>query len=125
MEGKLSFILLAALLCVTAGELTSASSPAGFIRASCQSTQYPALCVQCLAAYAPTVRRSNRQLALAALAVSADRARSASTFVSQMSDRPSSAGGGGAAVRDCIETPDSVDRLRRSIQEMDSGSRGT
>ncbi|RRT62025.1 hypothetical protein B296_00023232 [Ensete ventricosum] len=84
-------------------------------------TQYPALCEQCLVSYAQAVHRSKHELARAALAVSADRARSASALVRRMS-----AGGGkslrsreAGAVRDCIETmQNSEDRLRRSVGEM-------
>ncbi|XP_010934409.1 pectinesterase inhibitor 9 [Elaeis guineensis] len=118
---KLSLLLL--LLCISAGELTSAAtSSTDFIRSSCGSTTYPALCVKCLSAYAPSVRRSPRELARAALTVSADRARSASAYIARLS-----AGGGSkainareaGAVRDCLDNmADSVDQLRQSAQEM-------
>ncbi|URD95137.1 21 kDa protein [Musa troglodytarum] len=119
-RSTLAFVLLAAAICVPASCLTYAtSSPAGFVRDSCRGTRYPALCEQSLVAYAPAVHRSKRELARAALAVSADRARSASSFVSRMSSggqkkvRSREAG----AVRDCIETMhDSVDRLRQSVE---------
>ncbi|XP_008783567.1 pectinesterase inhibitor 9-like [Phoenix dactylifera] len=112
------------VLCFSAGTLTSAhstsSAPADFIRASCGATRYPALCVECLESYAPAVRRSPRQLALAALSVTADRARSASTFVSRLTagTKPAKSREAGA-VQDCLETMrDGVDRLRQSVQEM-------
>ncbi|XP_008779098.1 pectinesterase inhibitor 9-like [Phoenix dactylifera] len=114
--------LLLLLLCISAGEVTSAaSSSTDFIRSSCRTTTYPALCIKCLSAYAPSVRRSPRELARAALTVSADRARSASAYVARLS-----AGGSKAikareagAVRDCLENmADSVDRLRQSAQEL-------
>ncbi|CAL9075840.1 pectinesterase inhibitor 9 [Musa acuminata AAA Group] len=121
-RSTLAFVLLAAAICVPASCLTSAtSSPAEFVRDSCRGTRYPALCEQSLVAYAPAVHRSKRELARAALAVSADRARSASAFVSRMSSggqkkvRSREAG----AVRDCIETMhDSVDQLQQSMEEM-------
>nr|XP_010934057.1 pectinesterase inhibitor 9 [Elaeis guineensis] len=112
------------VLCFSAGALTSAdstsSAPDDFIHASCGATRYPAICVECLKSYAPTVHRSPRQLALAALAVTADRARSASTFVSGLTPgtKPARSREAGA-VQDCVETmQDSVDRLRQSVREM-------
>ncbi|KAJ6791267.1 ripening-related protein precursor [Iris pallida] len=117
----------------SAGEHHSAAPPAGdFIRASCRSTRYPSLCEECLAAYAEAVRHSPRSLAHAALSVSADRARAASSFVGRLSAPPGgrsahSGRRGGGAVRDCLDTlADSVDRLRRSDREMRRmGRRGT
>ncbi|XP_008780782.3 pectinesterase inhibitor 9-like [Phoenix dactylifera] len=123
-EATASRLFLLLLLCISAGELTSgATSSTDFVRSSCGSTSYPALCVKCLSAYAPSVRRSPRELARAALTVSADRARSVSAYVARLS-----AGGGGSkaikareagAVRDCLDNlADSVDRLRDSFQEL-------
>ncbi|KAG1359076.1 pectinesterase inhibitor 9 [Cocos nucifera] len=119
---KLLPLLLLLLLCISGGKVASAaSSSTDFIRSSCGTTKYPALCNKRLSAYAPSVRRSPRELARAALTVSADRARSASTYVARFS-----AGGNKAikareagAIRDCLENmADSVDRLRQSAQEL-------
>ncbi|CAL9044552.1 unnamed protein product [Musa banksii] len=116
----LAFVLLIIAIC--SGVVAAAArSPAEFVRESCMVTQYPALCEQCLVAYAQAVHLSKHELARAALSVSADRAGSASAFVRRMS-----AGGGkslrsreAGAVRDCIGTmQDSEDRLRRSVREM-------
>ncbi|XP_008784634.1 21 kDa protein [Phoenix dactylifera] len=110
------------VLCFSAETLASAhsSAPVDFIRASCGATLYPALCVECLKSYASVVRRSPRQLARTALAVTADRAQSASTFVSRLTPGSKSARSREAgAVQDCLETmSDSVDGLRRSVREM-------
>ncbi|KAJ0968701.1 hypothetical protein J5N97_021578 [Dioscorea zingiberensis] len=116
-------LVLALLICVSAGKHTPAEHPTtDFIKASCRSTTYPELCVECLSAYAPALRRNPRQLAHAALSVSVDRARSASSFVARLS----AAHGAGptrsreaGAIRDCFQTmSDSVDQLRKSIREM-------
>ncbi|URD81976.1 21 kDa protein [Musa troglodytarum] len=88
-------VLLGAALCAFAGALAPEARgvPSDYIRSSCRATQYPHLCERCLSAYAPPVRRSPRGVAAAALA--------------------------SGAVQDCMETMrDSVDRLRRSVQEM-------
>ncbi|EHA8591980.1 pectinesterase inhibitor 9 [Cocos nucifera] len=117
-----SLVLFFLVLCFSPGTLTSShsSAPVEFIRASCGATRYPALCVECLKAYAPTVRRSPRKLARTALTVTADRAQSASTFVSRFNAGSNSARSKETgAVQDCIETMrDSVDGLRRSVREM-------
>ncbi|MQM22911.1 hypothetical protein Taro_055970 [Colocasia esculenta] len=120
--------LLATLLSVSASPSPSASRShpdVSFIRSNCRCTQYPALCERSLSGFAGTIRHSRRQLAHAALAVSLDRARSASTFVGRLA---ASMGGSAkrgfrsreaGAVRDCIENvADSVDRLRRSAAEL-------
>ncbi|KAM0946660.1 putative pectinesterase [Dioscorea sansibarensis] len=119
----ITLVLAALLVCISAGRHTPAEHPAtDFIKSSCRSTTYPELCVECLSAYAPALHRNPRQLAHAALSVSVDRARSASTFVARVS---ASHGAGptrsreSGAIRDCFETmSDSVDQLRKSIKEM-------
>lgn len=104
---------------------TAPEAPTEFIRSSCKVTRYPHLCEQCLMAFTPPIqRRSPRQLAHAALKVSADRSFAASAFVRRMSagSKPSTArkSRGGGAVRDCVETiGDSADRLRQSVEEME------
>ncbi|KAI0499887.1 hypothetical protein KFK09_018095 [Dendrobium nobile] len=104
---------------------TAAAAPIEFIRSSCKVTRYPDLCEKCLINYTPAIqRRSPRQLAHAALKVSADRAFAASAFVHRMSANPKSSTArrtrDGGAVGDCVETiDDSVDRLQRSVKEME------
>ncbi|WOK92893.1 21 kDa protein-like [Canna indica] len=115
-----TFILVVAL-CVSAGEVTSTGSPTDFVRSSCGATRYPDLCFRCLASYAPAVRHSERQLARAALSVSVDRARSASTYVARvMAGAKSGNAKDAGAVKDCLENiADSVDQLRKSAEELD------
>ncbi|CAA6666820.1 unnamed protein product [Spirodela intermedia] len=119
-------VLLAAVFltlfstCAGAGAGAALHPDVDFIRTSCRSTRYPALCEHSLTGFAGAVRRNPRQLAQTALAVTIYRARSASTFVGHLMDgarkiRSREAG----AVRDCIENvSDSVDRLRRSVAEF-------
>ncbi|KAJ3682647.1 hypothetical protein LUZ60_015220 [Juncus effusus] len=94
--------------------------PSEFIRSSCKATRYPALCVQSLSTYGPSVRRSPRQLAQAALTVSLTQARSTAAFIDRLSPKPDQARSRqSGAIKDCLETMrDGVDRLRRSINEM-------
>jgi pectinesterase inhibitor-like protein len=91
-----------------------------FIRSSCKATRYPAVCVQSLINYAPSVRHSPRQLAHAALNVSLARAKSTSAFINQLSPKPDKARSRRAgAIKDCLETmQDGVDQLRQSVKEM-------
>ncbi|KAL0913145.1 hypothetical protein M5K25_016579 [Dendrobium thyrsiflorum] len=105
---------------------TAAATPIEFIRSSCKVTRYPDLCEKCLFNYTPAIqRRSPRQLAHAALKVSTDRAFAASSFVHRLSADPKSSSSArrtrdGGAVSDCVETiDDSVDRLQRSVKEME------
>ncbi|WVZ78555.1 hypothetical protein U9M48_026247 [Paspalum notatum var. saurae] len=128
--------LLLLLLAATATVLTTAAAPSGggaaaasdFIRRSCRATQFPSVCVQSLASYggSPSPPRSPRELARAALSVSADRARAASAYVGRLCAGKGSGvaakGAGKAAagpVRDCMENlADSVGHLRDAAQEM-------
>jgi len=127
-------LLAAAALLALAGASPANSEAAAsdFIRKSCRDTQYPSLCVQSLASYGGSPPpRSPRELARAALSVSADGARAASAYVGRL------CGGGGAAkkggrkgtaagaVRDCLENlADSVGHLRDAAQEMGGAGMG-
>ncbi|KAJ1260997.1 hypothetical protein BS78_10G274600 [Paspalum vaginatum] len=125
-------LLLLLLLAATAMVLTTAAAPSGgsaaaaadFIRRSCRATQFPSVCVQSLASYggSPSPPRSPRELARAALSVSADRARAASAYVGRLCGGKGKGAGAGAAkgpVRDCMENlADSVGHLRDAAQEM-------
>ena len=127
-------LLAAAALLALAGASPANSEAAAsdFIRKSCRDTQYPSVCVQSLASYGGSPPpRSPRELARAALSVSADRARAASAYVGRL------CGGGGAAarkgarkgtagaVRDCLENlADSVGHLRDAAQEMGGAGMG-
>uniref|UniRef100_A0A0D9WU20 Pectinesterase inhibitor domain-containing protein n=1 Tax=Leersia perrieri TaxID=77586 RepID=A0A0D9WU20_9ORYZ len=106
-------LLLAFAFAVAAASASPAASD--FIRKSCRATQYPALCVQSLASYGSPAPHSPRDLARAALSVSVDRARSASAYVGHLRI----GGGGGGAVRDCLENmADSVGHLRDAAAEL-------
>ncbi|MQM19708.1 hypothetical protein Taro_052720 [Colocasia esculenta] len=118
-------LLLVLAFLLSASAASAAPADVEFIRSSCRSTRYPALCLQCLAGYATAIRRSPRQLACTALNVTLSRAQSASAFVGRAAagagsgSRASSRSRGSGAVRDCIQTVgDSVDQLRRSLKEL-------
>ncbi|EEC81299.1 hypothetical protein EE612_036435 [Oryza sativa] len=113
-------LLLAAFAAAATAKGGAAPAASDFIRKSCRATQYPAVCVQSLASYggagAPPPR-SPRELARAALSVSVDKARSASTYVGHICGRGGAVGAG--PVRDCLENmADSVGHLRDAAQEL-------
>ncbi|XP_057518667.1 pectinesterase inhibitor 9-like [Amaranthus tricolor] len=90
-----------------------------FIWSSCLSTRYPPLCFHSLKSYGSKIGRSQRQLTLAALAVSLSKARSAVGFVSQVTKVKGIKRHELEAVKDCIDTmSDSVDQLSQSFEEL-------
>ncbi|KAG9452428.1 hypothetical protein H6P81_005332 [Aristolochia fimbriata] len=128
--GNLSVFSLLFPLLLTIAAAAAAPRRAGtgdFIKSSCGATRYPALCVDSLSVYAPSIKRSPRQLAQAALAVSVARARSTAAFMTKMSKAGGLRSRDRAALRDCVETMgDSVDRLSKSMKELGAvGSRGS
>ncbi|KAG0516132.1 hypothetical protein BDA96_10G336500 [Sorghum bicolor] len=128
-------LLLAAAAASILAAAAASPAPSDFVRKSCRATQYPSVCEQSLASYGGSpAPRSPRELARAALSVSADRARAASAYVGRLCGGSSSSAGhkkgaaarkGGAPgsaagpVRDCLENlADSVGHLRDAAQEM-------
>ncbi|KAJ8555647.1 hypothetical protein K7X08_013143 [Anisodus acutangulus] len=90
-----------------------------FIKASCKATLYPVLCVQCLSAYANTVKQSEKQLAHAALSVSLSRAKSTTLFVSKLTRVRGLKPREKQAINDCLDNmSDSVDQINKSIPEL-------
>ncbi|KAF8027098.1 hypothetical protein BT93_E0118 [Corymbia citriodora subsp. variegata] len=121
---SLSFLFLFHVLFFTTLLKPSNSQPAtapnpDFIKSSCRSTRYPALCVQCLSGYASSVQQDPRQLARAALQVSLDRARAASSYVAQLSRSHGIKPRESQAVQDCVQNVGhSASQLSQSIDEL-------
>ncbi|KAL5551096.1 hypothetical protein UlMin_001272 [Ulmus minor] len=112
-------LVLCLLMFSTTAKQSTPNSRLNFIRASCRTTTYPALCVQCLAGYAKLIRQSERQLARTALAVTLSRARSTTAFVAKMTKVKGIKPREYQAVKDCIENMgDSVDLISESIREI-------
>ncbi|XP_066378200.1 21 kDa protein-like [Miscanthus floridulus] len=129
---RLGLLILAAAAAAFLAVAAASPVASDFIRRSCRATQYPSVCEQSLASYGGSPPpRSPRELARAALSVSADRARAASAYVGRLcggsgagakgakkgsGSRPAAAAG---PVRDCLENlADSVGHLRDAAQEM-------
>ncbi|KAI6706572.1 hypothetical protein NL676_009534 [Syzygium grande] len=92
----------------------AASSYTNFVKSSCSAVQYPALCVQSLAAYASTIKQSPRQLAQTALADFVARAAKFRGLKAREYE----------AIKDCLEEmDDSVDRLAKSAKELKSAGK--
>ncbi|KAH7692640.1 Pectinesterase protein [Dioscorea alata] len=117
-----TFIFSGELITISGKPTTTTTNTTDFIRTSCNATLYPSLCINSLSSYASTVRHDPRQLAHAAISVSADRASAASAFVSRLSANSSKSlsSRDAGAVKDCVETmKDSVDKLRNSVKEIE------
>ncbi|KAJ7982558.1 21 kDa protein [Quillaja saponaria] len=122
-KSSLLFLLLSILYIAGIANLASAATASNFIKSSCRTTKYPAVCVQSLSIYADTIKKSSYQLSQAALSVCLDRVVSAKTFIYRLTKFKGLKPGEKEAIRDCFdEISDSVDRLRRSIKELKNGS---
>ena len=84
MEGVRRSTIISVVLFTLLLFFGTASAATDFIKTSCKATRYPALCVKSLSMYPSAIQQSPKQLARIALAVSLDRARSASKYVSQL-----------------------------------------
>ncbi|XP_051122885.1 21 kDa protein-like [Andrographis paniculata] len=117
INSTLPLILLSLTAAVVAA--VPASPAASFIRSSCRATTYPAVCVQSLSTYAGAIRGSPRQLVATALSVSVERARATEAFVHRLTKFRGLKRREYAAIKDCLEeVSDSVDRLSKSVAEL-------
>ncbi|KAF5947610.1 hypothetical protein HYC85_013567 [Camellia sinensis] len=115
--------LILSLLYIT-GKAESAAST-NFIEVSCKATQYPAVCVQSLSAYASAIQQSPRQLAQTALSLSQARAESMKAFVKKLTKFKGLKAREYAAIKDCLDQiGDSVDRISQSVQELKAMGKG-
>lgn len=114
------FVLYVSTAAITmARYLEESSGDTEFVKASCEITTYPDLCFRSLSSYASEIKKRPRQLAETALAVSMARAKSAKTYVSEMTDYNGITKRQHEAVLDCVEEMgDTVDRLSRSLKEL-------
>ncbi|KAK4783802.1 hypothetical protein SAY86_018170 [Trapa natans] len=113
--------LLAGLPMICSGSAAGrTASTTTFIKSSCYSTRYPALCVQSLSSYASVIQQNNKkQLAQAALSESLVRAQAVKEFVAKSTKFRGLRAREYAAIKDCLEQiGDSVDRLGKSVEEL-------
>lgn len=108
------FLLLCVLYVANA-----AAIPSNFIKSSCSTTQYPALCVESLSVYANTIQQDPHQLVQTALSLSLNRSDSTKAFVTKCNKFRGLKPREYAALHDCAEEiSDSVDRLSKSLKEL-------
>ncbi|XP_062092144.1 21 kDa protein-like [Humulus lupulus] len=121
-----SFVPFLALLICIVGAANSAAtgyrSPvttSNFVKWSCSSTTYPRLCIRTLSTFSTKIQNSPHQLALTALNVSLDTAKSAKGFVLKLGKFKGLKKMEYKAIADCIdEMGESVDRLGDSVKEL-------
>ncbi|EEF51534.1 21 kDa protein [Ricinus communis] len=115
-------LLLVSVLLYISSTATSAAAPAAasnFIKASCRTTTYPALCIQSLSAYATSIQQNPLQLTQTALSVSLENAQSTRTFVYKLTKFKGVKPREMAALKDCLEEiDDTADRLSKSYNEL-------
>lgn len=112
-------LLLVPLIALCFNISSSYAQSSQFIKTSCGSTTYPTLCFTSLSSHANTIQTSPKLLAQTALSVTVDTAVSTSAAMLRLSKahgvKPREVG----AMADCLEElTDSVDQLKKSMQEM-------
>ncbi|OAY48158.1 21 kDa protein [Manihot esculenta] len=112
-------LLYSSTIAKSATPASSSTSASNFIKASCRTTTYPALCVQSLSAYATSIQQSPFQLTVTALSVSLDRAQSTKSFIYKLTKLKGVKAREMEAIKDCLEEiDDTVDRLSKSVKEL-------
>ena len=118
-------LILVSLICISSSIETAfarRSQTRAYIEASCRTTRYPALCVQCLSDYSNATIQSPEQLAQVALSVSLYRAQYTRAYMLKVAKELESSKADKEyyqAVKDCLEQiNDSVDQLSQSIREL-------
>ncbi|XP_021733127.1 pectinesterase inhibitor 10-like [Chenopodium quinoa] len=127
MHSQLIFLFLTFFLHHTHSFPTSAATPPAtatsfdFIRSSCNTTLYPDVCYTSLSRYANAVRLDPAQLARISIGLTLGRARHASAFFTNTTQRADYGPDPRAtsALRDCSSTfGDAVDQIHKSLKEM-------
>lgn len=109
-----------------AGTSTTAKSNSlkiykNFIKTSCNSTLYPALCYKYLASYASTIKTDSVKLCNTALTVNLKAANKTSALVTSMAKKGGLRPSEKAVIEDCNEEiDDCVDELRKASNVLDN-----
>ncbi|XP_021727266.1 pectinesterase inhibitor 7-like [Chenopodium quinoa] len=127
MNSQLLFLFLTFFLHHTHSFPTPTATPPttatsfDFIRSSCNTTLYPDVCYTSLSRYANAVRLDPAQLARISIGLTLARARHASAFFANMTQRADYGPDPRAtsALHDCSSTfGDAVDQIHKSLKEM-------
>ncbi|XP_074284177.1 pectinesterase inhibitor 7-like [Silene latifolia] len=112
-------LFLTALLFM-ASCMNSAEASDEFVKASCKTTPYPALCYTSLSNYASSIKTSQRLLVKTALKVTLDAGRNTSSFLVKLSGNEKTRKSKTGPVGDCVELlRNVVDEISKSVKEMD------
>ncbi|KAI3793091.1 hypothetical protein L1987_35704 [Smallanthus sonchifolius] len=115
----ISLIFLAAFYLAGTTNSTTVKPSSTFIKSSCATATYPALCEQSLSPFAQTIQTSPAQLARTALAVSLKRSQSTQAYLTKLKKFKGLKPRERSAIGDCLEeVSDSLDRVSKSIQEL-------
>ncbi|KAL2550194.1 Plant invertase/pectin methylesterase inhibitor superfamily protein [Forsythia ovata] len=111
------FLLISLAQCASPSKVQETYT--NFITKSCNNTMYPALCVQTLTPYAPSVGTRPLKLCNAALKAAILSARHASATVSKIAKRNRIARYEAKAIKDCIgDMKDTVYELKLTLNAM-------
>ena len=114
-----SLLILFSVFYVLGTSNFTIASSLNFIKSSCSTTQYPSLCFKSLSVYASTIQRNPYKLVQTALSLSLNRTTSTKSFVSKLNKFKGLKAREYTALDDCLEEiSDSVDRLNRSLEEL-------
>ncbi|KAK1421394.1 hypothetical protein QVD17_23695 [Tagetes erecta] len=118
MELKIATLLIF-LTVFGIAEAATVKPPSNFIKSSCATATYPALCEESLSPFAKTIKTSTAQLAHTALAVSLQRSQSTQEYLNKLKRFKGLKPRERSAIGDCLEVvSDSMDRVSKSIREL-------
>ncbi|KAJ9539733.1 hypothetical protein OSB04_026239 [Centaurea solstitialis] len=119
MSPKTLFLLIAALFYLTTTISAAAKPSSTFIKTSCATVDYPALCEKSLSPFAKTIKRSPAELARTALAVTLKQSESTLAYLNKLKRLKGLKPRERAAIRDCLELVSiSLDEISNSIKEL-------
>ncbi|XP_024997033.1 pectinesterase inhibitor 9-like [Cynara cardunculus var. scolymus] len=119
MDKLLFYLLLLLIIIQFAPGAVTKPTPLNFVKTSCKTTLYPALCVNSLSSYAGSINGHDQQLAKSAVLVSLNNAKSLTTFVSRLAKTSKTNPRESQALKDCISSmASSVASLTQSVQEL-------
>ncbi|KAJ0658147.1 putative pectinesterase [Helianthus annuus] len=98
---------------------TTIKPSSSFIKSSCATATYPALCERSLSPFAKTIQTSPAQLARTALAVSLKQSQTTQAYLNKLKQVKGLKPRERSAIGDCLEeVSDSLDRVSKSIKEL-------
>ncbi|MFS7958504.1 putative pectinesterase [Helianthus anomalus] len=98
---------------------TGVKPSSSFIKSSCATVRYPALCEESLSPFAKTIQNSPPQLAHTALAVSLKQSQSTQDYLNKLKRFKGLTPLERSAIGDCLEiVSDSLGRVSKSMKEL-------